>query len=106
LFQQASANFGALKVLQDADSAAFALGGAAEALNVMGVIFVGAVGEVEARDIHTTAEELAHGGFGAAGGADGADDFGAARRGTVLLDRALLRLLRAWLQDSSTRIDM
>ena len=81
LLERSGADFGALQVLQDADGASFALGGAAQALDVVGVIFVGAVGEVEAGDVHAEAQQVAHGGFGVAGGADGADDFGAARSG-------------------------
>ncbi len=79
--QGAGADFRALQVLQDADGASLALGGAAQAVDVVGVIFVGAVGKVEARDVHAEAEQVAHGGFGVAGGTDGADDLGAARRG-------------------------
>ena len=76
--QQAGADLGALQILQDADGAAFALGGAAQALDVVGVIFVRAVGKIEAGDVHAEAQQVAHGGFGVAGRADGADDFGAA----------------------------
>ncbi len=70
-----------MQILEDADGAAFALGGAAQALDVVGVIFVSAVRKVEAGDVHAEAEQVAHGGFAVAGGADGADDFGAAELG-------------------------
>ena len=76
-FERSGADFRALQILQDADGAALALGGAAQALDVVGVIGVGAVGEVEAGDVHAEAEQVAHEGFGVAGGADGADDLGA-----------------------------
>jgi len=76
--QRAGADFRALQVLEDADSASLALGGAAQAVDVVGVIFVGAVGEIEAGDVHAEAKQVAHGGFGAAGGTDGADDLGSA----------------------------
>ena len=77
-FQWAGADFRALQVLEDADGASLALGGAAQALDVVGVIVVRAVRKVEAGDVHAEAEQVAHGRFGVAGGADGADDFGAA----------------------------
>ena len=47
---------------------------------LLGVIFMCAMGEVQARNVHAEAQQVAHGGFGVAGGADGADDLGAARR--------------------------
>lgn len=71
-------DFGALKVLQDADGAAFFFGGTAQVFDVAGVLGVRAVREVEASDVHAHAHEVAEGGFGVAGRADGADDFGAA----------------------------
>jgi hypothetical protein len=64
-----------LQILENADGAAFALGGAAQALDVARVIFVSAVREVEAGDVHAEAEQVAHDGLGAAGRANGADDF-------------------------------
>ena len=76
--QRSGADFRALQVLEDADGASLALGGTAQAVDVVGVIFVGAVGKVEAGDIHAEAKQVAHGGLGAAGGTDGADDLGAA----------------------------
>jgi hypothetical protein len=63
--------------LQDADSTSFTLSGAAQALDVVGVIFMRAMGEIEAGDIHPTPEQVAHLGFGGAGGANRADDFSA-----------------------------
>jgi hypothetical protein len=77
--ERAGTNFRALQVLEDADSASLALGSAAKALDVMSVIFVRAVGKVKAGDVHAEAEQIAHVGFGAAGRADGADNFRAAR---------------------------
>ena len=79
--ERSGADFRALQVLENADGAAFALGGAAQALDVAGVVFVSAVREVEASDVHAAAEQVAHDGLGAAGGADGADDFRAAGGG-------------------------
>lgn len=80
-FQRAGADFRALQVLEDADSASFALGGAAQAKDVLSVIFVSAVREIQAGDVHAKTEQVAHDGFGVAGGADGADDFGAPGQG-------------------------
>jgi hypothetical protein len=77
-FEQAGTNLWALQVLQDADRAAFVLGGAAQALDVVGVIFMRAVREVEASNIHAETKQVAHGRFGIARGADGANDLGAA----------------------------
>ena len=34
-----------------------------------------AVGKIQAGDVHAEAQQVAHGGFGVAGGADGADNF-------------------------------
>ena len=79
VLQRSGADFRALQVLQDAEGASFALGGAAQAMDIAGVVFVSAVRKVEARDIHAEAEQVAHGGLGVAGRADGADDFRAAR---------------------------
>ena len=79
--QRARADFRALQVLENADGASFALGGAAQAKDVLGMIFVSAVRKVEARNVHAEAKQVAHGGFGIAGGADGADDFGATGQG-------------------------
>jgi len=53
--QLAGADFRALQVLEDADGASFALGGAAQAQDVVGMIVVGAVREVEAGDVHAEA---------------------------------------------------
>jgi len=39
------------------------------------------VRKVQARDVHAKSKQVAHGGFGVAGGTDGADDFGAPGRG-------------------------
>ncbi len=102
LFEQSGADLGALQVLQDADGASFALGGAAQALDVVGVIFVGAVGEVEAGDVHAEAKQVAHGGFGVAGGADGADDFGAAGDGVRRIGLSSGLLDGLFSNDSST----
>jgi hypothetical protein len=67
-----------LQILQNAKRAPFALGSAAQVLDISGVILVCAVGKVEAGDVHAEAEKIAHHGFGAARGTDGADDFRAA----------------------------
>jgi hypothetical protein len=42
------------------------------------VIFVRAVGKIEAGNVHADAHQVAHSSFGVAGWADGANDFGAA----------------------------
>src|SRR4029077_6822872 len=97
LLEQSCAYLGTLQVLEDADGASLALGGAAQALYVVGVIFVRAVGEVQASDVHAEAEQVAHGGFGRARRTDGADDFGATGDGSVL-GKGLLRLWMARFQ--------
>ena len=76
--QWPGADFGALQVLEDADGASLTLGSTAQTMDVARVIFVSTVGEVEARDVHATAEQVAHSSFGVAGGSYGADDLGAA----------------------------
>ncbi len=75
-FKQPGTDFRALQILENADSAALAIGGAAQASYVAGVVLVRAMGKVEARDVHPEAKQVAHGGFGVARRADGADDFG------------------------------
>src|ERR1700732_452149 len=50
------ANFRTLQVLENAKGAPFALGGTAEASNVTSVIFVSAVGKIEAGGVHAQAE--------------------------------------------------
>jgi hypothetical protein len=52
-------------------------------LDIVSVVVVSAVRKVEAGNVHAEAEQVAHGGFGVAGGADGADDLGAAANGLV-----------------------
>ena len=77
-FQASGADLRTLQILENADGAMFAFRHAAQALDIAGVIFVGAVGKVEAGDVHAQAQQVAHGSLGVAGGTDGADDFGAA----------------------------
>src|ERR1700734_1780550 len=76
--QASSADLGALQILQNADGAVFFFSGAVEAFDVVGVIFVRAVGKVEAGNVHAQAKQVAHRSFGVAGRADGADDLWAA----------------------------
>ena len=52
----------------------------AQAFDVAGVIFMRAVGEIQAGDVHAEAKQVAHRGFGVARRADGTDDLGAAER--------------------------
>ena len=80
-FEPSSADLGALQILQDADGAAFFFRGAAQAFDVAGVIFVRAVGKIQAGNVHAEAKQVAHRSLGVAGRADGADDLGAARGG-------------------------
>ena len=89
LLQWAGADLGALQVLEDAERASFALGSTAEALDVVRVLFVSAVREIQARNVHAQAEQIAHGSFSVAGWPNGADDFGAAE----IWGRALLRFV-------------
>jgi hypothetical protein len=56
LLEQPGADFGALQVLEDANSVSLTLGGTAQTLDVVGVIFVAAVRKVEAGDIHAETE--------------------------------------------------
>jgi hypothetical protein len=60
----------------------------------MGVFLVRAVREIQARDVHAEAQQVAHSSFGVAGWADGADDFGTAE----IWGRALLRFVEVRLQ--------
>jgi hypothetical protein len=62
----------------------------------VGVFVVGAVREIQARDIHAQAEQVAHGSFGIAGWANGADDLGAAE--SAVWGRDLLRCVEVRLQ--------
>ena len=83
LFKRSGANLWALKILKDADRASFTRGRTAEALDVVGVVFVRSMGEVEAGDVHAKTQQFTHGGFVVAGRADGANDLGAAQGGIV-----------------------
>jgi hypothetical protein len=84
------ANFRTLQVLEDAKGAPFALGGTAEALDVTSVIFVSAVGKIEAGDVHAQAKQVAHVRLGVTGRTDRANDFRAAR------SRSNCELWRRW----------
>jgi hypothetical protein len=81
LFEQACADFGTLQILQNANRASFALSGATQALDAVGVIFMRAMGEIEAGNIHPTSQQVAHLRFGTAGGTDRADNFGSTTNG-------------------------
>jgi hypothetical protein len=78
-FQASSADLGALQVLQDANGAVFFFSGSAQTFDVEGMIFVRAVGKVQAGDVHAETKQVAHRSLGMAGRADGADDLSAAR---------------------------
>src|SRR5204863_2499416 len=47
----ASADLGALQILQDANCASFPLSGAAQALDVLGVLFVSSMGKIQPRNV-------------------------------------------------------
>ena len=66
----------AAQILEDGDRAAVLAGGFADVGDDGGVFLQGAVGEVEAGDIHTGGDQLAEGLGGVGLGADGGDDFG------------------------------
>lgn len=84
VFEAAGANLRALKVLEDADRALEIVGGAPQTFDPAGVFGVGSVGEIEACDVHTGEHKRTNHLVGVAGGADGANDFCAARgRGCV-----------------------
>ena len=76
-FQASGADLRPLQVLQDADRTPFALGRAAQPIDVLGVIFVRPMGKIQAGDVHAQAQQVAHAGLRVAGGTDGADDLGA-----------------------------
>src|SRR5450432_1222451 len=78
VLQQAGADFGALQVLKNTDGAAFLLGRVAQAFDGACVVGVRSVGEVQASDVHAELHQFAQRGLGAAGRADGANDFGPA----------------------------
>ena len=59
--QSAGTDLRTLQVLQDTDSAIFFFCSAAQTLNVAGVLRVGAVGKIEAGDVHAKAHQVAHG---------------------------------------------
>ncbi len=75
--EQAGADLGALGVQEDADGLADLLGATTHALDTALVLLVGAVGEVEAGDVHACLEHLANGLVVVTGRAHGANDFGA-----------------------------
>ena len=77
IFERSGADLGTLEVLQDADGAMLFGRDLAQALDDGEVVGMGAVGEIEAGDVHAGAHEFAHGRLGIAGGANGADDLGA-----------------------------
>src|ERR1700683_773738 len=79
--QASSTDLRALQILQDADGSVFFFGSATEALDIAGVVFVRAVGKIQPCYVHTETKQIAHRGFGVAGRADGADDFGTAWAG-------------------------
>jgi hypothetical protein len=70
-----------LQILQDANCPTLTLGSPTNAFQVAGVVFVGAVRKIQPRDVHAQTKQIAHSGLGMAGGADGADDLGAADGG-------------------------
>ena len=78
VFELAGADLGALQVGEDADGLALFAGDGADHLDELGLLGVGAVGEVEAGDVEAGADELAEELGRAAGGAEGGDDLGAA----------------------------
>src|ERR1700688_4994528 len=84
--QATSADLGALQILQDADGAVFLFRGTAQAFDIAGVIFVRAVGEIQAANVHAQAKQVTHRGFGMASRADGADDLGTAGGGSAVKD--------------------
>ena len=77
VLEQAGADLGALGVQQDADGHAELAGDAADALDALVVLLVGAVREVEAGDVHARLDHLAERIVAVAGGTHGADDLGA-----------------------------
>jgi hypothetical protein len=78
ILQRTSADFGTLEILENANRAALLFGDAPQARNVPRMITMGAMREIQARDIHTEKHEIAENRFAVTGGTDGADNFGAA----------------------------
>ena len=75
--EQTGADLGALGVEQDADGLANLGGAATDALDATLVLLVGAVGEVEAGDVHARLDHLANGLVVVTGGTHGANNLGA-----------------------------
>jgi hypothetical protein len=64
------------------------------------------VGKIQAGDVHADAQQVTHDRFGVAGGADGADDLGAAGRGdTVLQNFSSVGLLKRWTEFLSIAVE-
>ena len=76
VLEQAGAHLGALGVEQDGNRDGELTRELADALDVLAVVLVGAVGEVEARDVHAMQDELAQHLLVLHGGTHGAHDLG------------------------------
>ncbi len=79
--QAPRADLRALQILQDANRPSLKLGGPANPLHIAGMVFVRAMRKIQPRDVHAQTKQIAHGGLGMTGRADGADDLGAAEDG-------------------------
>jgi hypothetical protein len=75
-FEAPGAYFGALQILQDADSTVFLFRGAAQAGDIARVLLMGAVGKIQPRNIHAQPHQFAEHRLTIARRADGADDLG------------------------------
>jgi hypothetical protein len=74
------AHLGAAEILERGDGLALVVARLAEARELLAVLLVGAVREVEARDVHPRSDELLERVDGAARRAEGADELGAPNR--------------------------
>src|ERR1700679_139086 len=66
--QASGADFRALQILKNTDGSVFFFSGCAQSFDVAGVVFMCAVREIKAGDVHAETKHVAHGGFGVAGG--------------------------------------
>jgi hypothetical protein len=85
-----------LQILKDADGAVLFFGRTAQAFDVAGVIFVRAVGKIQAANVHAQPKQVTHRGLRVASRADGADDLGAAGGGSAVKDGRCNGGLWAW----------
>jgi len=87
--QGAGADLGALQIGEDGDGFLDLDGRGAECRDALRVVGVGAVGKIQARDVHAGVEQALDGARGAAGRPDGADNFGVSKWHAYILAASL-----------------